>query len=385
MPWTPPSGSENSLAPYAQRSRDSRGRRYPEAEHPYRGAYQRDRDRIIHCRAFRRLEYKTQVFVNHEGDHYRTRLTHSIEVSQIGRTVARALGLNEDLVESLALSHDLGHTPFGHVGEDVLDELLAEHGGFNHNRQTLRIVETLEDRYSAYPGLNLTWETREGIAKHSGPIDVRVAPEFGEYEPELLPPLEAQMIDVVDEIAYNHHDIDDGLESGLLDADALAARVSIFGDALAAARRETPDADLRQIHNAALRALIDELVTGLIEATSRALEEAGVKSVDDVRRAGRALVTLPPDVAERNRILKSDLRENLYLHHRIERMRDKSRRILFSLFNRYRENPRLLPDDRRTRIETEGLERAIADYIAGMTDRYATQEYQHLFDPTARV
>ena len=385
MPWTPPFGSENSLAPYAQRSRDSRGRRYPEAEHPYRGAYQRDRDRIIHCRAFRRLEYKTQVFVNHEGDHYRTRLTHSIEVSQIGRTVARALGLNEDLVESLALSHDLGHTPFGHVGEDVLDELLAEHGGFNHNRQTLRIVETLEDRYSAYPGLNLTWETREGIAKHSGPIDVEVAPEFGEYEPDLPPPLEAQMIDVVDEIAYNHHDIDDGLESGLLDADALAARVSIFGDALAEARRETPDADVRQSHNAALRALINELVTGLIEATSRALEEAGVESADDVRRAGRALVTLPPDVAERNRVLKSDLRENLYLHHRIERMRDKSRRILFSLFDRYRENPRLLPDDRRSRIETEGLERAIADYIAGMTDRYATQEYQRLFDPTARV
>jgi dGTPase len=385
MPWTPPFGSENRLASYAQRSRDSRGRRYPEAEHPYRGAYQRDRDRIIHCRAFRRLEYKTQVFVNHEGDHYRTRLTHSIEVSQIGRTVARALGLNEDLVESLALSHDLGHTPFGHVGEDVLDELLAGHGGFNHNRQTLRIVETLEDRYSAYPGLNLTWETREGIAKHSGTIDVGVAPEFAEYEPELLPPLEAQMIDVVDEIAYNHHDIDDGLESGLLDADALAARVSIFGDALAAACRETPDADLRQIHNAALRALIDELVTGLIEATSRALVEAGVESVDDVRRAGRALVTLPPDVAERNRVLKSDLRENLYLHHRIERMRDKSRRILFSLFDRYRENPRLLPDDRRSRIETEGLERAIADYIAGMTDRYATQEYQRLFDPTARV
>jgi len=385
MPWTPRNGSENNLAPYAQRSGDSRGRRHPEAEHPYRAAYQRDRDRIIHCRAFRRLEYKTQVFVNHEGDHYRTRLTHSIEVSQIGRTVARALGLNEDLVESLALSHDLGHTPFGHVGEDVLDELLAEHGGFNHNRQTLRIVETLEDRYSAYPGLNLTWETREGIAKHSGPIDIRVAPEFGEYEPDLQPPLEAQMIDVVDEIAYNHHDIDDGLESGLLDADALAGRVPIFGDALAGACRRMPDSELRQIHNAALRALINELVTGLIEATSEAVDAAGVESAADVRRAGRPLVALPPDVAERSLVLKSDLRENLYLHHRIERMRDKSRRVLFALFDRYRENPRLLPEDRRRSIETEGLERAIADYIAGMTDRYATQEYQRLFDPSARV
>jgi dGTPase len=385
MPWTRSNDVESGLAPYAQRSGDSRGRRHPEAEHPYRGAYQRDRDRVIHSRAFRRLEYKTQVFVNHEGDHYRTRLTHSIEVSQIGRTVARALGLNEDLVESLALSHDLGHTPFGHVGEDVLAELLAEHGGFDHNRQTLRIVETLEDRYSAFPGLNLTWETREGIAKHSGPIDTLVAPEFGEYEPDLLPPLEAQLIDVVDEIAYNHHDIDDGLESGLLDADALAARVSIFGGALAAARRRTPDADPRQIHNAALRALIDELVTGLIEATSRAVEAVGVESANDVRRAGRPLVVLPPEVAERNRVLKSDLRENLYLHHRIERMRDKSRRVLFALFDRYRENPRLLPDDRRRHIEIDGLERAIADYIAGMTDRYATQEYQCLFDPTARV
>jgi dGTPase len=380
-----PTDVEGNLAPYAQRSGQSRGRRHAEVEHPYRGAYQRDRDRIIHCRAFRRLEYKTQVFVNHEGDHYRTRLTHSIEVSQIGRTVARALGLNEDLVESLALSHDLGHTPFGHVGEDVLDELLAGHGGFNHNRQTLRIVETLEDRYSAFPGLNLTWETREGIAKHAGPIDVRTAPEFAEYEPDLLPPLEAQLIDLVDEIAYNHHDIDDGLESGLLEADALGGRVPIFGDALEAARRELDDADTRQIHNAALRGLINELATGLIEATSLAVDAAGVDSVEGVRRAGRSLVALPPGLAERNRVLKHDLRQNLYLHHRIERMRDKSRRVLFSLFDRYRENPRLLPVEWRGRVEVEGLERAIADYIAGMTDRYATQEYERLFDPTARV
>jgi dGTPase len=384
MPWTP-TDVDRGLAPHAQRSVDSRGRRHPEDEHPYRGVYQRDRDRIIHCRAFRRLEYKTQVFVNHEGDHYRTRLTHSIEVSQIGRTVARALGLNEDLVESLSLSHDLGHTPFGHVGEDVLDELLAEHGGFNHNRQTLRIVETLEDRYHAFPGLNLTWETREGIAKHSGPIDTETAPEFAEYEPDLLPPLEAQMIDLVDEIAYNHHDIDDGLESGLLEADALAERVPIFGDALAAARREMPRAAVRQIHKAALRGLIDELVTGLIDETYGQIREARVESAHDVRRAGRPLVKLPTEVAQRNRALKSDLHENLYLHHRIERMRDKSRRVLLALFERYLDNPRLMPDYRPMRIETEGLERTIADYIAGMTDRYAIQEYERLFDPTARV
>ncbi len=366
------------LAPFAQCSEDSRGRRYLETEHVYRGPYQRDRDRIIHSRAFRRLEYKTQVFVNHEGDHYRTRLTHTIEVSQIGRTVARALRLNEDLVESLALSHDLGHTPFGHVGEDVLDELLTEHGGFNHNRQTLRIVEILEDRYNEFPGLNLSWEVREGIAKHSGAIDTRVSPEFAEYEPDRLPPLEAQMIDVVDEIAYNHHDVDDGLESRLLDPDELSRDVPIFGEALAAARQGTPGADLRQIHTAALRSMIDELVTGLIETTSRNIEAAGVRSVEDVRAAARPLVELPPGTADRNRVLKSYLRENLYRHQRIERMKDKARRILHGLFERYRHNPRLLPGDRRARIDSDGLERTLADYIAGMTDRYAAEEYRRL-------
>jgi len=370
---------DSLLAPWAQRAGESRGRRYPEAEHPYRGAYQRDRDRIIHSRAFRRLEYKTQVFVNHEGDHYRTRLTHSIEVSQIGRTVARALRLNEDLVESLALAHDLGHTPFGHVGEDVLDELLCDHGGFDHNRQTLRIVEILEDRYSDFPGLNLTWEVREGIAKHSGPIDVRRAPEFAEYHPEALPPLEAQMIDLVDEIAYNHHDVDDGLESGLLDGEALAREVPIFGDALAAAHRAASGADPRQTKAAALRRMIEELVSAAIEGTAQRIAAAGVASVDDVRRAREPLVALPALTAERNLALKSYLRENLYRHHRIEGMRDKARRILLGLFERYRAEPRLLPEDRRQRIPTDGLERAIADYVAGMTDRFAADEYLRLF------
>src|SRR5262245_52562418 len=247
---------EGALAPYAQTSARSRGRRHSEAHHGYRSLYQRDRDRIVHARAFRRLEYKTQVFVNHEGDHYRTRLTHSIEVSQIGRTVARALGLNEDLVESLALSHDLGHTPFGHLGEDVLDEFMDAHGGFNHNRQTLRIVEQLEDHYPDFPGLNLTWEVREGIAKHSGPIVVAEAPELSEYEPERQPPLEAQLIDLVDEIAYNHHDIDDGLSSGLLDTDALAEAVPLFGDPLRRARVRWPQADARSVRNVALRGVI---------------------------------------------------------------------------------------------------------------------------------
>ena len=375
---------EDRLAPWAQRSRDSRGRRYPEPEHAYRLAYQRDRDRVVHCRAFRRLEYKTQVFVNHEGDHFRTRLTHSLEVSQIGRTVARALALNEDLVESLALSHDLGHTPFGHLGEEVLRKVLADHGGFDHNRQTLRIVERLEERYPGFPGLNLTWEVREGIAKHSGPIDVAVAPEFEEYLPDLAPPLEAQLIDTVDEIAYNHHDIDDGLESGLLSVDALVGEVRLFAESWRDAERRHPAADLRGLRSEALRGLIDRLVSDVIAATERSVREAGVATVDDVRRAGGWLVRLSPEVASANGELKAFLRQRLYRHYRIERMKDKARRILFALVERYVDNPRLLPDDTRARIEILGVHRAIADYVAGMTDRYATEEYLRLFDPTVR-
>ena len=373
------------LAPWAQRSEDSRGRRYAQPEHAYRSDYQRDRDRIIHSRAFRRLEYKTQVFVNHEGDHYRTRLTHSIEVNQIGRTVARALSLNEDLVESLALSHDLGHTPFGHLGEDVLRELLRDAGGFNHNRQTLRIVEHLEERYPDFPGLNLSWEVREGIAKHSGAIDVSAAPEFAEYEPDLQPPLEAQMIDLVDEIAYNHHDIDDGLDSGLLDLDRLAESVPLFGEPFGEARRSLPSGNPRQVYGIALRTMIDALVSDLIDTTRRNVADSRVGSIADVRGMGRPLVGLSPEIAARNAQLKSYLHQNLYQHHRIERMKDKSRRILEALYQRYFENPRLLPDDTALRVEKDGLERTIADYIAGMTDRYAIQEHRRLFDPSVRV
>jgi dGTPase len=373
------------LAPWAQRSEDSRGRRYAQPEHAYRSDYQRDRDRIIHSRAFRRLEYKTQVFVNHEGDHYRTRLTHSIEVSQIGRTVARALSLNEDLVESLALSHDLGHTPFGHLGEDVLRELLRDAGGFNHNRQTLRIVEHLEERYPDFPGLNLTWEVREGIAKHSGAIDASAAPEFAEYEPDLQPPLEAQMIDLVDEIAYNHHDIDDGLDSGLLDLDRLAESVPLFGEPFGEARRSLPSGNPRQVYGIALRTMIDALVSDLIDTTRRNVADSRVGTILDVRGMGRPLVRLSSEIATRNAQLKSYLHQNLYQHHRIERMKDKSRRILEALYQRYFENPRLLPDDTALRVEKDGLERTIADYIAGMTDRYAIQEHRRLFDPSVRV
>jgi dGTPase len=339
----------------------------------------------VHSRAFRRLEYKTQVFVNHEGDHYRTRLTHSLEVSQIGRTVARALRLNEDLVESLALVHDLGHTPFGHLGEEVLDRALSGHGGFNHNRQTLRIVERLEDRYAGFPGLNLTWEAREGIAKHSGPIDVLRAPEFAEYEPGRQPPLEAQLIDLVDEIAYNHHDIDDGLESGLLDAGLLAREVPLFGEAYRNAASDLPAAEDRQVRAAALRALIDELVSDLIRTTGERVNDSGVETVEDVRARREPLAGLSSRVAARNRELKSFLGDRLYRHPRIERMKDKSRRILEALFERYMENPRLLSEEVRRRMEGDGAHRAVADFIAGMTDRYAAEEYRRLFDPTVRV
>ena len=373
------------LSSWAQTSRETHGRRYPEDGHPYRSPYQRDRDRIIHSRAFRRLEYKTQVFVNHEGDHYRTRLTHSIEVCQIGRTVARALALNEDLVESLALSHDLGHAPFGHLGEEVLDGLMRDHGGFNHNRQTLRIVEHLEDRYPQFPGLNLTWEVREGIAKHSGPIDVALAPEFAEYEPGLEPPLEAQMIDLVDEIAYNHHDLDDGLESNLLEIGPLADGVPVFGREFADACRRLPGATPRQQRNQALRGTIDRLVSDLIRTTAETIDRAGVRTVDDVRRAGRPLVGLSREVAGENRDLKKYLGTHLYRHPRIERMKDKSRRILLALFDSYRENPRLLPAAHRPGADDEPSERRIADYIAGMTDRYALDEHRRLFDPAVRA
>ncbi|MHC4428256.1 MAG: deoxyguanosinetriphosphate triphosphohydrolase [Planctomycetota bacterium] len=384
MAWSFPA-DPSALAAYAQRAADSRGRRHPEPEHSYRSVYQRDRDRVVHSRAFRRLEYKTQVFVNHEGDHYRTRLTHSIEVSQVGRTVARALSLNEDLVETLALSHDLGHTPFGHLGEVVLDELLAGHGGFDHNRQTLRIVEQLEDRYADFPGLNLSWETREGIAKHSGPIDTALAPEFAEYEPELQPPLEAQMIDLVDEIAYNHHDVDDGLASGLLDIDGLAAAAPLFGEPLRRARERLRSAAPRQVQTNALGGMIETLVSDLIETTRDRIGESGVRTTDDVRGAGRPLVGLSPVVAQGNRELKSYLQGHLYRHQRIERMKDKARRLLHALFERYRENTRLLPDEARRRLEHDSLERVIADYIAGMTDRYASEEYLRLFDPRVRA
>jgi dGTPase len=368
------------LAPWGMRSADSRGRRHPEPEHALRTCFQRDRDRIIHSSSFRRLEYKTQVFVNHEGDNYRTRLTHSLEGAQIGRTVARAMGLNEELTECLVLGHDLGHTPFGHSGERVMNELMRDHGGFEHNRQTLRILEVLERRYPSFPGLNLTWEVREGIIKHRPDTDA-TAPS--EYAPGEAPTLEAQLVDYVDEIAYNNHDVDDGLSSGMFTV-AEIREVALFREAHDDALARGLDDDRLARHHV-VRWIIDRCVSDLIAASVAGLEAAGVRSVADVRRAGRRLVAYSPPMAERVRELKDFLFRNMYRHYRVVRMGDKAGRILRDLFESYVAEPRQLPPHFQARLEREGVHRVVCDYIAGMTDRFAVDEHQKLFDPTVRV
>jgi dGTPase len=371
---------EATLAPYAMRSRRSRGRRYPEEEHPLRTCFQRDRDRVIHCSSFRRLEYKTQVFVNHEGDNYRTRLTHSLEGAQIGRTVARVLGLNEELTETLVLGHDLGHTPFGHSGERAMAELMRDHGGFDHNEQGLRILEVLERRYPGFPGLNLTWEVREGIIKHRPEADP-TAP--AEYAPGEHPTLEAQLVDFVDEIAYNNHDIDDGLSSGMITLEQIRT-VALFREVHDAVLAAGPP-DERVARHQVVRRIIDRCSRDLIEATAKNLREAGATSVGDVRRAPRRLVGYSPDMAERVRELKEFLFANLYRHYRVVRMGDKASRIVRDLFHSFVAEPRQLPPRFQEDIERDGVHRVVCDYIAGMTDRFALDEHRKLFDPRVRV
>jgi dGTPase len=372
-----------ALASWAMRSRDSRGRRHPEPEHPLRMVFQRDRDRIIHSTAFRRLEYKTQVFVNHEGDYYRTRLTHTMEAAQVTRTVARTLGLNEDLAEAVALAHDLGHTPFGHAGERTLHRLMEPYGGFDHNSQSLRIVDVLEERYPDFRGLNLSWEVREGIVKHSTRYD---RPQVRDFEPERAPCLEAQIVDFADEIAYNAHDIDDGLTSGMLEPEDLAT-VPLWADAMATVERRAPRASRRVRQYQAVRTLIDRLVTDLRETLLARIAEEGIATLDDVRRVKPRLVELSPDTTVRNQELKTFLYDRLYTHYRVTRMTQKADRIMSALFDVYMAEPKQLPPHatRRAREEGEPMPRVIADYIAGMTDRFALQEYRKLFDPTERV
>jgi dGTPase len=367
------------LAPYGLRSAETRGRRHPEEEHPLRMAYQRDRDRVIHSSAFRRLEYKTQVFVNHEGDHYRTRLTHTMEASQIARTMARALRLNEDLAEAIVLAHDLGHTPFGHSGERALARLMKDHGGFEHNEQSLRIVEVLEERYPGFKGLNLTYETLEGIQKHRSSYDAPGGESFRH------PSLEGQLGDLSDEIAYNNHDIDDGIASGMLDRAALD-EVALWRENHGEIARRLSGADERIVTLATIRRLIDILVSDAIRATERRLSEGGITSPDDVRRCGERIVGFSEEVEAQKAELKAFLFDHLYRHTRVIRMGTKAERILEDLFGTYLSQPEQMPPRFVARLsEGEEIHRVIADYIAGMTDRYAMDEHKKLFDPHERV
>jgi dGTPase len=372
------------LAAYAAQSDSSRGRRYDELYKDDRPAYERDRDRIIHCAAFRRLEYKTQVFVNHEGDYYRTRLTHSLEVAQIGRGIARRLNLNEDLVEALALAHDLGHTPFGHTGEGVLDRLMTPYGGFEHNRQSLRIVEHLEERYPGFNGLNLTWEAREGIIKHASDYDIPDDSGFAEYCPGLRPTLEAQIIDLADEIAYNNHDIDDGLKAGYLKPEALMG-ITLWAETYARVRQKYPQLNEERQVLQTISHLIGHLIRDLVEQSRANIVAAGIATLDDVRAQKSNLVMFSKDTAARNKELKAFLYKNLYSHYKVERMRIKAERFLTILFENYLQNPTLLPVSYQEKYQEYGTERVICDYIAGMTDRYALDEYKRLFEPYERV
>lgn len=375
---------EQHLADYAAKSETSRGRQYPEAYKDERLPFERDRDRIIHCAAFRRLEYKTQVFVNHEGDYYRTRLTHSLEVAQIARGIARNLRLNEDLVEALALSHDLGHTPFGHTGEHVLNRLMKDHGGFEHNQQSLRIVELLEQRYPDFDGLNLCWETREGIIKHSTSYDQAGALALQSYSPAEQPTLEAQIIDLADEIAYNNHDIDDGLKAGYIRLEDLTT-VELWQRTYIEIGRRFPGLDEKRHILQTISRLIGELIQDLVRTTTDNLCRQGVSTLDDVRRHPAKLVGFSEAMKERNKELKSFLFKNLYRHYKVERMRVKAERFLILLFESYSANQTLLPDKYQRRYDQYGKERVICDYIASMTDRYAQDEYKRLYEPFERA
>ena len=372
-----------TLAPYAMLARDTRGRRVEELPHPMRTAFQRDRDRIIHSAAFRRLEYKTQVFINHEGDYYRTRLTHTIEAAQVTRTVAAALGLNRDLAEAVALAHDLGHTPFGHAGERVLNELMVPHGGFDHNAQSLRTIDWIEVRYPNFRGLNLSFEVREGIIKHSH-FKGRAAAQ--EFDPEQYPCLEAQIVDLADEIAYLAHDVDDGLKAQMLTVDELNGS-RLYRESSAMARENSPEADDRVMRYQTVIRMIDVMATDLVTNIDGEIERAGIDSVEAVRRAGRAIASFSPSATEQVNELKEIMRDRLYRHYRVSRMTEKAGRVLARLFETYMAAPRQIPEHVLSRVNKDGepLARVIADYIAGMTDRFALDEYRKLFDPDERV
>jgi dGTPase len=366
----------NSLAPYGYRSQDTKGRAYPDKEPQFRTSFQRDRDRILHTTAFRRLEYKTQVFINYEGDYFRTRLTHTLEVAQIGRTIAKALGANEELVEAICLAHDLGHPPFGHSGEVALNRLLKDHGGFDHNKQSYRIVTKLEHRYPDWPGLNLSWEVREGIVKHETEYDVSDAQD---YDPELRGHLEAQIANIADELAYTSHDLDDGLRSGMITPNMLTGIElwEILVENVGWKGEIMTDLDRHKL----IRRLVGILVSNVAENTDGDIRQSKVRSVRNLQELDHNVVSYSQDMQRRNRELKDFLYSQLYRHYRVIRMAVKAETVLTELYTAFTDEPGILPRGVQDQAEQRGLERAICDYIAGMTDRYAIEEHQRLYDP----
>ena len=378
----------NLLAPYASDPASTRGRQHAEPAPVYRSEYQRDRDRIIHSAAFRRLEYKTQVFVNHEGDLFRTRLTHSIEVAQVARSIARALRVNEDLTEGIALAHDLGHTPFGHAGQDALNACMKDYGGFEHNLQSLRVIDELEERYAEFPGLNLTFETREGVLKHCSLKNAETLGELGRrFIEKLQPSLEAQLTNLADEIAYNSHDVDDGLRSGLIDVEELTD-VALFREQYESVRSLYPDLAPRRTIHEVVRRLIGCQVIDLVETSQIKLRRASPENSDAVRHHDGALISFSDSMREKNLELKRFLRTRLYRHYRVHRMSAKAARTITALFEAYLDDPRLMPIEAQQHVSQleskngrDGCARAVADYVAGMTDRYAIAEYERTFNP----
>ena len=373
---------EELLGTYAQKSKFTKGRVHKEEEHRYRSCYQRDRDRIIYSTAFRRLEYKTQVFVNHEGDYYRTRLTHTLEVAQIARSIARGLRLNEDLVEAISLAHDLGHTPFGHSGEDALHDIMRDHGGFDHNIQGLRVVDLLEDRYPEFPGLNLSHEVREGIIKHSTPFD-KPRPAIP-FEAKGSPILEIQVVDIADEIAYDNHDLDDGITSSLIKEEDLSS-IKIWSDKEKEIKKRYPgikgDVKKYQI----IRSLINAQVTDILEQSEANIKKFKIRKVEDTSRIPERIVTVSKPIQGLRGPMREFLTDNLYHHYRVVRMSNKASRFITSLFNVYLDKSEQLPPTTQGRLKKEDQYRVICDYIAGMTDRYALDEYKKFFEPYERV
>ncbi len=378
----------SELAPYATSDHASRGRRHPETPPNNRSEFQRDRDRIVHSAAFRRLEYKTQVFVNHEGDMFRTRLTHSLEVAQIGRTIARALQVNEELTEAISLAHDLGHTPFGHAGQDALNNCMREFGGFEHNLQSLRIVDHLEEKYAEFNGLNLTFETREGILKHCSMKNAQQLGDVGErFLKKHQPGIEAQIANIADEIAYNNHDVDDGLRAGLLNIEQMR-EVDLFNQQYEEVIRQYPSINERRAIHEIIRRMINRQITDFLAATSEQIKSVNPSSVNDIKQLSAPIATYSDAMREKAQQLKKMLRTNLYQHYRVHRMSTKAQLVIKSLFRAFMDDIRLLPTDTyKTTLNEynasgdQGRAIAIADYIAGMTDRYAIREYERIFDP----